>query len=217
MKKLSFIIAGVFLSIIVIAQTPDARQQNKDYIIQDAVLPCQNYDPNSLRVPELKKLKFSISSGMIIGSGGQAQSFSRYYLAPELYAQLTPRWRLRGGVMISNTAFKGYNIFSSEAYSSDQYSSPGYCMTVFAGGDYQVNDRLILTGMLLKDINPANQRELNAAYSNLNRQQWMIGLDYKVTDNFHVGAQILHSKGYSPIMRPNIQPLYSPYPFGIIR
>ena len=62
---------------------------------------------------------------------------------------------------------------------------------VYAEGDYQVSPRLSIGGMVVKELDNDMYRNMNAFQKNSGFQSIGMNVNYKITDNFHVGAGLV--------------------------
>jgi hypothetical protein len=91
-------------------------------------------DPNTLKTPEISKVSFSVSTGMILGTAGTQNNFATAYIAPAVTYNISPRLRIRAGGLIF------FNSFTNTALSSSQTgeSSAGMWnnLALFVAADY---------------------------------------------------------------------------------
>jgi len=169
-------------------------------------------DPNTLKTPEISKVSFSFTTGMMLGAAaGSKNNFTTAYIAPAVAYNISPRLRVRAGGLIF------FNSFNNPAVASTQAgeSSAGIWnnMALFVAADYFVTDRMTITGSYYKI--PGNtlfrQSKVPEVYNRYNTyytipsESMSLGLNYKIAKGFYVGAEIILSNGY--------QPSLNPYPF----
>ena len=168
-------------------------------------------DPNTLKTPEISKVSFSLSTGMMLETAGTNYNFATAYIAPAVAYNISPRLRIRAGGLIF------FNSFHNTTFSSYQTgeSSAGMWnnMALFVAADYFVTDRMTLSGSYYKM--PENYLFQQSAvpevynrynmYYNYPAESMSLGLNYRIAKGFYFGAGIIFSNGY---------PSYSlnPYP-----
>ena len=142
-----------------------------------------------------------ITSGVQLGSyftsfSGNGSSLSTY-VSPHISYSLSKRFRINTGITIINT-----NLFGIKPlYSLNRETALNGNFTnvlVYLSGDYLVNDRLMLSGTIYKEINLFNSVPGKNYFSNNTIQGGYLKVDYKVFENFHVEAGFGYSKGGYP-------------------
>jgi hypothetical protein len=156
-----------------------------------------------LSVPELKtavrdRIDFGLETGAAFTSFGRHGSMFSSYMAPEIRYQATPRVHFRAGVVLSTaflpgTGFEGIGTAGggSAGPSGNRYNR----ILVYAAGDYQINPRLTIGGMLVKELDNNLYGQMNAFQKNSGFQSIGMNVNYKITDNFHVGARLNVTEG----------------------
>lgn len=158
-----------------------------------------NYGNDSI-VPQ-NKVNYSLETGSMFYGG--AMKGSTFYVAPSFTYAFSKKFSMQGGVMFMNN---NYN-FSNQALGQPDtrlFSQPNkYETVVYAKGNYQVNNRLTISGSLVKNF-ADNAGMQNQAWNN-SFQMMSMGMDYKLTDNMTIGAgvKVMQGSGY-----------YNPYQFG---
>jgi hypothetical protein len=169
-------------------------------------------DPNTLKTPEIPKVSFSVSTGMMLGTAGAQNNFATAYIAPAVAYNISPRLRIRAGGLIF------FNSFHNPAlsYSQTGETSAGMWnnLALFVAADYFVTDRMTLTGsyykmpvnnLFMQGAVPEVYNRYNTYYSNPS-ESMSLGLNYRIAKGFYFGAAFILSNGY---------PSYSlnPYPY----
>jgi hypothetical protein len=165
-------------------------------------------DPNTLITPEIKKVSFSFSTGMMLGISGYKNNFTASYIAPAVAYNVSPRLRVRAGGLIF------FNSFCNPVAASPQSgeSSAGFRdnLALFVAADYFVTDRLTLSGSYYKlpenflfrqRVAPEVYNRYNTYY-NIPSESMSLGLNYEITKGFYVGAEFRFSNHYQPCLNP---------------
>jgi hypothetical protein len=169
-------------------------------------------DPNILTTPEIKKVSFSFTTGMVFGSAIQHNYFATAFIAPAIAYNISPRLRVRaGGLIFFNSFYKPLNASSQPGALS---TNPLNHVALFVAADYFITDRLTFTGTYYKipenDLfQPKMTPEVIIRYQpyySLPSESMSLGLNYKITKGFSIGAEVRFSNNY--------QPSLSPYPCG---
>jgi hypothetical protein len=138
----------------------------------------------------------SFSTGFA-GSGLFSQS-----IAPHLTFRPGKNFTLIAGSVLSTSSFSGGSPFMAGSAAPDRF----YSTTVYALGAYQLNPRVTLTGAAWGERNNMNAMmygsqmgpQMNPQAFNLNAGGVMMGLDYKISENISIGAEINLSRGVNP-------------------
>lgn len=140
------------------------------------------------------KLKPKFSYNLNLGA-----SFSNYgsasYVQPRLNYQVSDRFRF----YTSLTALNINSNYGRYNESSNPFGTQHYIMEV--GGDYLVNEKLIVGGSVWRDF---NNFSTFSGDNNLQRQfkpasGFDVNAHYKINDNFSVSGRIRYSNGNSPV------------------
>ncbi|MBN1416752.1 MAG: hypothetical protein JW973_16770 [Bacteroidales bacterium] len=185
-----------------------------DYISDPAYIKpvlTEEQDPNVLKVPKIKKVDFSFATGMIVGTIGHDNYFGTAYIAPAISYNISPRMRIRAGSLIFLSSY--YKPSHASIQSGEFSAGSPNLGALFIAADYFVTNRMILTGTYFKmPENNLFQRKIAPEvynrykpYYNVPSESMSIGLNYKVTKGFSIGAEFRISNNY--------QPLLSPYPY----
>jgi len=137
------------------------------------------------KAPVASKLDYHLSVGTsFIYAPGYGNGLSTY-VAPEISYKLSPKIRVNAGIMFlqSNMSFMHYRT-NCGSERSVVIKTPSTISTLaYISGDYLINNRLTLSGTIVKDLsNPGNN-----AYNN-SVQMMSMHLNYKLTDNISIGA-----------------------------
>lgn len=145
-----------------------------------------------------------LSAGLTAGSSfawfGGASSFETY-LAPKLDYRLTSRLNISAGVMVVNSNFNNLLIPTGDG----TYENGGNMLSsyFFSAGDYQVNERLRISGAILYGTNNSFSQGNN--FSQYDNVSYSFGAEYKISEHFSIGVQFRQRRGYNP---------FSPSPYS---
>ncbi len=151
-----------------------------------------------LNTPEKNRFDFGLEAGAAFTSFGRQRSMFSTHLAPEIRYRAAPRVHFSAGVILSTgfmygTGFEG--IGNPQGISSGPSGKRFNRILVYAAGNYQLNPRLTLGGMVVKELDNDLYRNMNAFEKNSGFQSVGMNLNYKITDHFHVGASIHVTEG----------------------
>jgi hypothetical protein len=180
-----------------------------------------NEGKEAISVPELKKparerIEFGLEAGASFTSFGRQGSLFGTYLAPEIRYRATPRFHFSAGVIISS-GFMPQSGFMDPGRQVEKGGSGGKHFSrflVFAEGTYRVNQRLTLGGMVVKELDHDIYRQMNAFQKNTGFQSVGMSLNYKITDNIHVGARFNVTEGRPYYFSDPTMPYMRPAPWG---
>jgi hypothetical protein len=145
-----------------------------------------------------KKIDYSLSTGTsYLYAPGFAKG-STFYVAPEFKMNLSPKFKVDAGVMLSQNRFNYSQATLVPSSSVVLRSGPGYSGAVYANGNYAVNNKLTFTGSIYKDFSPNSPYQNSSANSSL--QMMSLGVHYKLSDHISIGAgmNMIQSRGYNP-------------------
>ncbi len=160
-------------------------------------------DQEVLTVPRLKttvmdRFDFGLEAGTAYTTFGRHGSMFSSYLAPEISYQATPRIRLNAGVILSTGFISRVGLEGSGPAGAGQSGAATNLYNrhlVFAEGIYRVNQRLSIGGMVVKELDHDLYRQINAFERNSGFQSLGMSVDYKITENIHVGARFNVAEG----------------------
>jgi hypothetical protein len=162
------------------------------------------FDVPQLEAQPLPRLDFGFQAGTSVWMYGRRNGLFSSYFAPEVRFHTSPRFRVNTGIMYSQVFLPG----PAEGMINNRINS----FTFFAEGQYQLNDRVSFSGMVLKELDPGLDPGINSFYRNTGMQAVGMGVQYKLTDHIRFGAGIRVSEGY-PMHRLNSY--YRDNPFGV--
>ncbi|MEJ8758219.1 hypothetical protein WG947_14490 [Pontibacter sp. H259] len=162
-------------------------------------------------LPTTPKLSYNLNLGASYNSYFGAST----YIQPTARYQVTDRFRGYASFTFVNTMPQNYAVATTEGGSMMRRTSGNQQYLVRVGGDYLVNDKLILSGNVWKDLS-AMPKELGA-YNNYNymgRQGADFSATYKITNNFSVTGAVRYTDGASPYYNPYYNSGFDNSPFG---
>jgi hypothetical protein len=183
-------------------------------------LPSLNQGNQVLTVPELKKpvmdrLHYGLDAGAVFSTFGRQGSMFSTYVAPEIRYQATPRLHVSTGIMFS-TSFLPYAGADHMMAGSGTLGAAGNRFNrvlFFAEGTYQLNPRLTIGGMVVKELDNDFHKQMGAFQKNSGFQTVGMSVGYQITDNIHVGARLSVTDGRPYYFTDPTNPfiLHSPY------
>jgi hypothetical protein len=197
MKFLLFAQFLLFSFTVLLAQEPVETFDYLD-VVYDSTVYRRDVPPNSL-----KKLEFGTDVGMAYTFSSAGYGGPMYMLSPHVTYPLSKQFSLSAGVSMVYSNF--YNPYMAE--SGQDAMLPMTQMFIFASGDYYVNERLLVTGSVYKDILDVPNNNIGQIKSNYDSQGAAIGFQYKITPSISFGAQIR-------VDQPGFYNTYNPYGNG---
>jgi hypothetical protein len=145
-----------------------------------------------------KKLDYSFSTGFSYSTG--AFKGSLYYVAPNINYQFSQKFSLH-----SSIAFLRSNIYPTNA--NLNFGEQGRLFdnrqssAIFsASGDYLVNNRILISGSVIKSFNLSGQSNIDSRMMNNNFQILSLGLQYKISPSVTLGTdfRVIQGNLYNP-------------------
>jgi predicted porin len=178
-------------------------------IARPEVTPAGSPDVDITQQP-VKKVQYSLNAGTSFSFG--TFKSSSYYIAPQLTYQLTPKFRLNTSLIFINSNITApgnatLNLGQNQACLFEQKTNE---TIVYASGDYQLNDKILITGSVIKNFNSPTSSKMEQAGWRNSFQMMSMGLQYKITPNITLGAQFKVVQGdnlYNPLY-------YNMYSYG---
>ncbi len=142
---------------------------------------------------------FGMQVGTSFSTGFGGGSLFTQSFAPHMQFRPGQNFSMVVGSVFSTGTFGGATPFAlqGDAGMPDRM----YSTTVYALGAYQVSPRLVITGGAWAERNNMDMMfapAMNPQAFDLNPRGMMMGMEYRVTDNLRVGAEINVSQGYNP-------------------
>ena len=166
-----------------------------------------NTDHNLL---PLHKLNVNFQLGtQFMTTSGYGSGFSTFF-SPSLSYPVSKRFLLRGGISIVNISLNGFKPYYSFPEERSFSGNITQAMLWFSG-QYQLNERLTLTGTAYKTLDLMNERAWNSPFYKNNPQGIHLNIGYRINDYMHIDAGFGYSKGYNPY---NVYDPFDTSPFG---
>jgi hypothetical protein len=193
--------------------------------VEGLLLQQFNQGKEFLTVPELKtpakdRIDFGLEAGTAFTTFGRYGSMFTSYLAPEIRYQATPRLHFSTGVILSTGFMPSHGSAPTElnsGYAGAPLFPSGNSfnrMLIYAKGSYRVNQRLTLGGIIVKELDNDFYRQMNTFQKNSGFQSMGMNVNYKITDNLHVGAQFNLTDGRPYYYNDPTNPFIRRSPFG---
>lgn len=157
-----------------------------------------------------KRLQTNVMIGTQFSTSSWFGSGLTTYIAPSLSYRISPRFSVRGGLVISNTSLFDYRPWFS-AEGSPSYNANFTQAIIYLEGSYRVTDKLTISGAGFKQFTVTDNSNFYNPYSRNEPYGIYLNADYKIAEGVHIQAGFGYSKGYSPYMG---SPLYNPSPFS---
>ena len=155
--------------------------------------------PTTNATPVAPRLSYNLNLGASYDSYFGAST----YIQPTARYQISDRFRGYASFTFVNTMPQNYAVATTEGGTMMRRTQGNQQYIVSAGGEYLVNERLILSGNVWKDL--SNMPEQVGAYNNFNyrgRQGADFSATYKITSNFSVTGAVRYADGASPYYSP---------------
>ncbi len=163
-----------------------------------------NFRPTLPSANPFKKVSFGLEMGTSFGFSSGSGSLFRVYVSPHVKYRVSPKFNVNFGATVSNSNY--INYLSPYGFENTMRFNQNITQTfLYAEGQYKVNNRLIINAKGYKEIYRFDEPQINPRALDLDGGGVAFGFQYKVTDNFHFGAEIGLRKGNTP---------YNPYSVG---
>jgi hypothetical protein len=185
--------------------TEEHFTSDRDYLNPGLV---EKSDINVLKTPEIKKVSFSFSTGMVLMTAGQRNNVATTYVAQAIAYNVSPRLRFRAGSLIFMNNF--YQSSESSSLQEPLLKSYANRIALFFAADYFINERITVTGTYYKIpgdkfFQPGTPSDsylrYPAVYPNPS-ESMSLGLNYKIIKGFSVGAEFRISNPYQSYLSP---------------
>lgn len=158
------------------------------------------------------KTNVTLSMGMSVMGNPGGGAYVGSYVSPFVSYNISKRFRLKVGAGIYNN-YAGYFYDRFDPYGSFGHR-PATFSRVMVGGDYLVNEKVTLSGLVYKDFNPfaGNHRETDLRLDEA--EGVMFNINYRPSENFEINIGVDYSRGYNPYRHSPFhrQSPFSPYP-----
>lgn len=149
----------------------------------------------------VKPVAVNVQTGASFGSMGYGGNYFQSYLSPSLSMPLNKKLSVSAGLTYSHTTFNNMPMLRSNGEFRN-YSGAMNTLTLYTSGAYRVNDRLTYTGSAYKTINPSFNARLNPETLQMEAKGVSFGVDYKLGENTHIGAEIRYQQGNGNLYNP---------------
>ena len=122
------------------------------------------------------------------------------YLSPHINYKFNPKFSLNVGTMIMSN---NYNTGLQLSEGNILERAGKVSAYIYAQGQYQLNERLKITGTLIYDTNNFGNYNTNGYKRNYMPDYMSVGFNYKVNDNIQIGVQFTRTNIYN-IYNPDI-------------
>ena len=158
--------------------------------------PSEETAPTILAMP---RVTYNLSVGAMYNTHFGASS----YIQPTARYQISNRFRANASFMFVNTMPHSFTTSTPEGGTIVRRSAGQQQYIVSVGGDYLVNERLILSGNIWKDFsNLTSQPSRYNNYYSPGKMGADFSASYKVTKNFTITGGLRYSDGASPFASP---------------
>lgn len=158
---------------------------------------------NEMSGPDFGNLNttFDMSLGSSIMSTGAGSSAFMNYAFPKLRMKPNDKLEIQTGVLMMNTSLNGMSSYGMPAQAGQNAFNSNFTDSyAFAGGTYQVNENLVISGNAFKKFNMNSQmQEIHPQAFNFDAHGMNVGFEYKLSDDASIGASFHYQKGYNPL------------------
>ncbi|MBI9036798.1 MAG: hypothetical protein JEY97_01580 [Bacteroidales bacterium] len=141
-----------------------------------------------------KKLKIRLEVGAGFGLGFQNTTFSNSFIIPQFSYIVSPKLSFNGGMILGRN-----NFLNSSNELLNYFPEKGnFTYTCLYGeGQYWINDKLSIKGMLFRESNLQNDPKINPRAFDIENQGIMLEFQYFINENFSIEGGFGVSKGNS--------------------
>ncbi|MCB2220798.1 MAG: hypothetical protein KQI35_10415 [Bacteroidetes bacterium] len=141
-----------------------------------------------------KKLDVNVELGTYFStSSGYGSGFGTY-IAPELSYALTPKFRLTAGLRVFQTSTINEGTSSTLLYPFP-YHGNAFGSLIYVKGNYLLTENLMVSGTAFKQVDPFRMNHQGVPGPSLDYQGIIMGLDYKIGENFFIHGEVEFSNG----------------------
>lgn len=156
----------------------------------------------------IKPIDVHVETGASFGSLGFGGNYFQSFVSPSLSLPLNKNLSVSAGVTYSHTNFNNLPFLRTNG-EFNEYSGSLNTLTMHTSGIYKASDKLTLTGSAFRSINPSFNSRLNPQALQMEAKGFSFGVDYKLGENTHIGAEIRYQQGSSNFLSPH-RGYYSP-------
>ncbi len=179
---------SLFVLILLPALSIRAQDETYPFAIPD------NYYAHSVFKPDTGSALFARTGNpdvnLQLGSSflfmGKENYGFRNYVRPGISYDLSQRFRLTTGIQFSSERY----IFSGNTSEGNLFEKPYNRVSVFASGEYLINEKVSVFGTAIKDLNSPQFRPMHPLAQDFNYRSLSVGMNYRLSNNIHLGAEI---------------------------
>lgn len=157
----------------------------------------------------MNPLNVNLQTGASFGSLGYGGNFFQSFVSPAVGMPLNKKLSVSAGVTYSHTNYNNMPLLKNTG-EFENYSGSLNSLTMHASGIYRANDKVTFTGSAFRTVNPSFNSRLNPEALQMEAKGFSFGVDYKLGENTHIGAEIRYQQGNSNFLTP-YDNFYSPY------
>jgi len=179
---------GVFVVFLLAAFSIQAQVET-----HPLTLPSDHYarsvfrsDSGSTLFPGKANPDISLQLGSSFLSMGKGNYGFRNFIRPGISYDLSQRFRLTTGIQFSSEQYTFAGSSDQESLFQGSYNR----VSVFASGEYLINERVSIFGTAVKDLNTPQYRPMHPLAQDLDYQSLSVGVNYRLSDNVHFGAEV---------------------------
>jgi hypothetical protein len=147
------------------------------------------YSPPVKKIPQTDRINASVMAGtsMSFLNGSKRAALSTF-IAPKINYKINERLSLNAGLIHYNfSPYNGYVSRNNEGIMNNRNTKHSGNL-IFAGADYKLNKKVILSGAVMVDVKGANNKCNNYKAA-------AFGLDYKLSERSSIGFRATVSQG----------------------
>ncbi len=177
-----------------------AHAQSKGYGDNDTItFPKEGVQ---LKPQPKDRIHFGVSMGTSVAFSRGQDAAMGHFIAPTLSYQVSDKFRLRGGVGIQyNSLNNPWTYGNGESGGSIMVLRPKVQTFMYAQGEYDVNEKLTLTGRVFASTSAIQYPGLNPQTYNLHSFGGAAGFWYKPNGKTAIGAEVQIHRGNDPYQR----------------
>ena len=183
-----------YISLITLLVKASAQETPDEPVLLQHIYAGQH----ALEVPEItsskaRRFDFGFQAGSSVAMSGHSKTMFSSYIAPEIRFKVSHRFQLNTGVIYSQQYLPAVQerLYGAAGLRNDAF-------LMFAEGEYYLNERISLSGLIMKEIGTSIDPRINAFNKNAGFQTMGVGVHYRVTDNLQFGVQMQISDGHPP-------------------
>ena len=180
------------IPIMVFSQNQIAEQDMNPGLVDKELIENPESESESqgkLKIKHHKPLNINYYTGTNLLFTNQYGSASNIYFGAGASYPVTPRFTMEFGTAVnfSRLADLPSGFFPDTQLSKHNFQTTS--ITLYTRGSYFLSSRLTLSGMAFKQFSPYMSPDVNPSFINYNQEGMSFELNYKVFQNFHIGAQ----------------------------